>query len=90
MLKTMTAVLFAALIVGATSFAPGVSEAIEPPGAQKSLKGDRLPTRAPGPDCNRSAWPDYEAKCVRDRTQPATRARETRVAMIDRVPFGLC
>ena len=89
MLKTMTAVLFAALIVGATSFAPGVSEAIEPPAPQKSLKGDRLPIRAPGPDCSQSAWPDYEAKCVRDRTQPATRARETRVVMIDRVPFGL-
>jgi len=79
MLKAMTAVLFAALIVGATSFVPGVSEATEPPGAQKSLKGDRLPTRAPGPDCIQPAWPDHDATCVRDRTQPATRARETRV-----------
>jgi hypothetical protein len=89
MLKAMTAVLFAALIVGATSFAPGVSEAIEPPAAQKSLKGDRLPMRAPGPGCTQSPGPSYEAKCVRDRTHPATQARETRVAMIDRVPFGL-
>ena len=72
MFKAMTAVLFAALIVAATSFAPGVSEAVEPPAAQKSLKGDRLQIRAP------------------DRTQPATRARETRVVMIDRLSFGLC
>jgi hypothetical protein len=68
-LKTMTAVLFAALIVGVTSFAPGVSEAIEPPAPQKSLKGDRLPTRAPVSACMRSAWPYYEAKCMPHRTQ---------------------
>ena len=67
MLKTMTAVLFAALIAAATSFAPSSSEAIGPPALQKSLKGDRLPTRAPVSACTR-----YEAQCMRDRTQPET------------------
>lgn len=86
MLKIMTAVLFAALIVGATTFAPRESEAIEPSGPQRSLKGDRLPTQVPVPACAHSAWPYYEAKCMHDRTQPATRTRETRIVMIDRVP----
>jgi hypothetical protein len=89
MLKAMTAVLLAALIVGATSFAPGVSEAIEPPGGHKSLKGDRLPIRAPALDCTQSASPHYDAKCARDRTHPATRAHATRVAAVGGVPFGL-
>jgi hypothetical protein len=89
MLKVMTAALFAALIVAATSFVPDVSEAVEPPAPQKSLKGDRLPTHAPRPACTQSASPYDEAKCVRDRSQPVIRARETRVVMIDRVPFGL-
>jgi hypothetical protein len=86
MLKIIAAVLFAALVGGVTTFAPRVSEATEPSGPQRSLKGDRLPIRVPVPACAQSAWPYHDAKCMHDRTQPATRARETRVAMIDRVP----
>ena len=86
MLKIVGAVLFAALVGGVTTFAPRVGEATEPSGPQRSLKGDRLPILVPAPACAQSAWPYYEAKCMRDGTQPATRARETRVVMIDRVP----
>ena len=86
MVKVIAAVLLAALAGGVTTFAPRVSAATEPSGPQRSLKGDRLPIHVPVPACAQSAWPYFEAKCIHNRTQPATRTRETRIVMLDRVP----
>jgi hypothetical protein len=86
MFKAITATLFAALIIGATAIAPGVSRTIEPPAPQRSLKGDRLQVAPAGAACGQSAWPYYEADCLRGRTQAAAQPRKMRIVAVDRRP----
>ena len=86
MLKTITAALFLALIVEATSIAPGFTGMIDPIGPQPFLKSDKLQVRPSGQTCSQAAWPYYETNCVRGGTQPSGQPRETRVVVIDHFP----
>jgi hypothetical protein len=50
------------------------------------VKGDPLPI---GPACSQAAWPHYESKCVRSRTQPTNQpqqVRQVRIVSADRLP----
>ena len=83
MLKTITAVAFAAIIGVGAQHATGTIEATGP---QPSVKGDRLVPRSNGPACEQAAWPHYDSHCVRSQTQPGARPREVRIVAIDRLP----
>jgi hypothetical protein len=48
-----------------------------------SGKSDRADTRALAKDCSQSAWPYYEAACLRDSRNTFGQAREVRF-----VPMG--
>jgi hypothetical protein len=85
MVKTITAFLFAVAIVGVDSGAPRATAIFEVTGPQRSLKGDRLMPPPSESACTQAAWPHYENRCMRSRTQPDAQPREVRIVSIDRL-----
>ncbi len=82
MFKTISAVLFAAVVFDAT-IAPSATRVIEPAGPQRSLKGDRLQLHPVGSACPESTRPYRETHCVQHGVpQPAAQPRETRVVAV--------
>jgi hypothetical protein len=83
MVKVVSAIAASALIAGVASISALTAsvEASTPPAA---VKGDRLDIRPIGAACSQNAWPYYETKCMRDRTQPAGHTRATRLISLDR------
>jgi hypothetical protein len=85
MLKTIAATALAASIAYDVTVAPGYSDTLDPSGLQSSIN-DRSPF---GPACSQAAWPNYDGKCLRSRTQPNEppgQTRQVRIVAIDRQP----
>jgi hypothetical protein len=55
--------------------------------ALAATAGDAPPIRRLfGAACSDKPWPYFESNCVRDRRQPAGKAREVRIVTTDRLP----
>jgi hypothetical protein len=72
--------LGAAMVLALTGFGPEAGAGTPP----NVVKSDRLDFRPIGTDCSHRAWPYFETKCLRDRTQPGGQARQVRVVATDR------
>jgi hypothetical protein len=82
--RALSALAVAAVIAAAITVLPGASEKVSASTPLNSGKGDRLDIRAAGPNCSEQAWPYYEAGCVKDRRQPMSHAKATRIVTPDR------
>jgi hypothetical protein len=83
MLKTAAALTAFALVAGVTSIS-GLTGEVEASTPAAARKGDRLDIRPTGTGCSQQAWPYYETKCMRDRTQPGGQARDVRLVSLER------
>jgi hypothetical protein len=72
------AALGAAAVLALPGFSPEVEARTPPP----AVKADRLDIALK--DCTQQAWPYYERRCIRDRSQPDGQARIVRVISTDR------
>jgi hypothetical protein len=87
MLKLISAIAALALLAGAAIILPSLGTKVEASTPPAAVKGDRLDIRPTGSACSQTAWPYYEAKCVRDRKQPAGPPRDVRIVSLDRLPI---
>jgi hypothetical protein len=85
MLKTIYAVVAAAIVAGALVAALSISEEVEARGSVPGVKADRADTRPLARDCSQHAWPYFEAACLRDTHNSFGEARVVRVVTTDRV-----
>jgi hypothetical protein len=85
--RTISAVL-AMVMIAATAavISASFAERVEARTPVAASKGDRLDIGKVGATCSRQAWPYYEARCLRDSSQNAGRARPVRVVSTDRFP----
>lgn len=83
MLKTVSAILAAALLAGGLTLLPSFSPQVEASAGGPAVKGDRLDLGRFGRECAQHAWPYYEAHCLRVR--PGEAARSVRLVAPDRV-----
>ena len=88
MLKTIYAIVAAAIVaaafITALSLADQVDARSSPPGA----KADRADARPLAGQCSQNAWPYYEAACLRDARNPFGQAGEVRMISIDRLTLA--
>ena len=84
MYKIIAALIFAAVVIGVGIGIPDATGMVGESGPQRALKGDRLTPQPIGPTCTPAAWPHYESRCVRNRTQPSAQPREVRIVSADR------
>ena len=85
MIKSLSAIAFAALIATALTILPGFAPTVEASVPQALAKGDRLDIRTVGKDCSQQAWPNFEASCLRAAGSKAL-IREARLVTADRTP----
>ena len=78
----------AALVAGATTILPGVSDPVVASAPMHSGKGDRLDFRPLGTRCSEQAWPYFAANCVRDPRLARGQAKSARIVAPDRVQFS--
>jgi hypothetical protein len=86
MLKTIAASALAAYIAYDVTVAPGRTDFLSDP---QSSFNDRFSLDPTGPGCAQVAWPNYDSKCVRSRTQPSeppALTRQVRIVAIERQP----
>jgi hypothetical protein len=84
----IAAVALAALVAGATTILPGVSDRVVASAPLHSGKGDRLDLRPLGTRCSEQAWPYFEANCVRDPRLAHGQARPARIVVPDRIQLS--
>jgi hypothetical protein len=82
--RTILAIAAVALSAAAVLALPGFSPEVEASAAPIVQKTDRLDYRPLGMACSEQAWPYYEAKCLRDRTQEGGQPRPARIVKVDR------
>jgi len=82
--KIIPAVAAAAIGASAVMALPGFSPEADASTPPKVVKSDRLDQRPVGAECSPQAWPYYEAKCLRDRTQGGGEARTVRLVSVDK------
>jgi hypothetical protein len=87
MFGSISAVVLAALIAGAMTILPSLSDRVVASSPINSGKGDRLDARPLGIQCSEKAWPYFEAKCLRDGRAPESRAKTARIVSADRTGF---
>lgn len=81
-----SALAAAALIAGAITLLPGMSQNVIA-GTQPSIaKTDRLDYRPLGSECSQRGWPYFENGCLRDPSDRRGFAKEVRIVTPDRVP----
>jgi hypothetical protein len=83
MLKTVYAIIAAAIIAACLVFAPSLSPQVEAGAPSATGKADRADARPIAGDCSERPWPYMEASCLRDTRNPMGQAREVRF-----VPMG--
>jgi hypothetical protein len=86
--RAIAAVALAALVAGAATILPGVSNRVVASAPLHSGKGDRLDLRPLGTRCSEQAWPYFEANCVRDPRLARGQARPARIVAPDRVQLS--
>ena len=77
MLKTVYAVVAAAIIAACLVLAPSLSQ-VEAGAPSATGKADRADARPLAGDCSERPWPYMEANCLRDTRNPQGLAREVR------------
>lgn len=82
MLKTISAIFAAAVIVGALGFFYGSDVKASVPAAL-SVNGDRADLQQ---TCTQHGWPYYQAACLRDDGRNTSRVLKVRMVSTDRVP----
>jgi hypothetical protein len=82
---SITAIALAALIAGGTMVLPNFSHEVVASAPLHTGKGDRLDYRPLGVQCSEQAWPNFEAKCVRDTRAAMGKAKEARIVTADRI-----
>ena len=83
MLKTVSAVVVAAIIAACLVLAPSLSPQVEAGAPAPDGKSDRADTRPLAADCSQRTWPYVEAACLRDTRNPLGQAREVRFVPLD-------
>ena len=78
MLKTVYAIVAAAIIAACLVLAPSLSPQVEAGAPSATGKSDRADARPLAGDCSEKAWPYMEANCLRDTRNPMGQAREVR------------
>jgi hypothetical protein len=78
MLKTVYAVVAAAIIAACLVLAPSLSPQVEAGAPSATGKADRADARPLAGDCSERPWPYMEANCLRDTRNPQGLAREVR------------
>jgi hypothetical protein len=85
MYKTLSMIAAAAMGAAVVTFMPSFAPTADANTPAPIIKADRLDVRPIGKACSEQAWPYYETKCLRDRTQPGSQARTVRMISVDRV-----
>jgi hypothetical protein len=88
MLRTIYAIASAAIVAGAFVTALSIADQVDARGSAPGAKADRADARPLGGACSASAWPYFEASCLRDARKPFGQAREARFVSTDRVPVA--
>jgi hypothetical protein len=88
-LRPLSAVAVAALIAGAVTILPGVSEPVVASAPLNSGKSDRLDIRPLGAQCSQQAWPYFETACLRDRRMALGQAKPARIVTTDRIELDI-
>jgi hypothetical protein len=89
MLKAAYAVCAAAIVAAAFVATLSLSAQVEARGSAPGVKMDRADTRPLARDCSRSAWPYFEANCLRHTRNSFGQARNVRLVSADRLtPVG--
>jgi hypothetical protein len=84
MLKTVYAIVAAAIIAACMVLAPSLTPQVEAGAPSATGKSDRADARPIAGDCSERPWPYMEASCLRDTRNPMGQAREVRfVSMTD-------
>ena len=78
MLKTVYAIVAAAIIAACLVFAPSLTPQVEAGAPSATGKADRADARPLAGDCSERPWPYMEASCLRDTRNPQSLAREVR------------
>jgi hypothetical protein len=78
MLRTIYAIVAAAIIAACLVFAPSLSPQVEAGAPSATGKADRADARPIAGDCSERPWPYMEANCLRDTRNPMGQAREVR------------
>jgi hypothetical protein len=78
MLKTVYAIVAAAIIAACLVLAPSLSPQVEAGAPSATGKADRADARPLAGDCSERPWPYMEASCLRDTRNPQGMAREVR------------
>src|SRR5579862_3981222 len=78
MLKTVYAIVAAAIIAACLVLAPSLSPQVEAGAPSATGKSDRADARPLAGDCSERPWPYMEANCLRDTRNPFGTAREVR------------
>ena len=79
MLKTVYAIVAAAIIAACLVLAPSLSPQVEASAPSATGKSDRADARPLAGDCSERPWPYMEANCLRDTRNPFGTAREVRL-----------
>ncbi len=78
MIKTVYAIAVAAIVAACFVAFPSLSYSVQASSPVPGAKGDRADMRPLGTDCSQSAWPYFEAACLRDASQPLLQPRQVR------------
>lgn len=84
MLKTIYAIVSAAIIAGAFVTALSIADQVDARGSVPGAKADRADSRPLGTACSANGWPYFETSCLRDARNSFGQAREARIVSIDR------
>ena len=84
-MKTIYAIIAAAIVAGAFVATLSISEQVEARGSLPGIKADRADTRPLARDCSQNAWPYFEAGCLRDTRNSFGEVRDVRLVTADRL-----
>ncbi len=84
MLKTVYAIVAAALIAAAFVAFPSLSPQVEARSPVQGAKADRADARPRANECSQHGWPYFEAACLRDARNAYGEARAVRFVSSDR------
>jgi hypothetical protein len=79
MLKTIYAIVAAAVIAAAFVAFPSLSPQVEAHSVVQGAKADRADTRPLANQCSQHGWPYFEAACLRDTRNAFGEARPVRL-----------
>ena len=89
--KSISAVVGAALVAGAIAALPGFVPGVEAhsssslPTVNTAAKADRMDAKTYGTGCSTQGWPHYEVSCLRNVKAPLREASKIRVISLDRM-----